>query len=76
MLWAEMKRIASELKKHERILLFAETETIAPDKLPEGVVGRVFCEGGERWRLLVNTTGERMEKLKLEPLGIKITQLD
>ena len=75
-LWAEMKRIASELKKHERILLFAETEMIASDKLPEGVVGRVFRDGGEKWQLLVNTTGGHIEKFDLKPLGVKITQLN
>jgi hypothetical protein len=76
-LWPELKRIAAEIKKHERVLLFAETEAIADDKLPKGVVGRIFREMGEEWKLLVNTSStEAVESLGLAPLGMSFTKAE
>ena len=76
-LWPELKRIAAEIKKHERVLLFAESQAIADDKLPKGVVGRIFREMGEEWKLLVNTSSiEAVESLGLAPLGMRFTKVE
>ena len=76
-LWPELKRIAAEIKKHERVLLFAESQAIADDKLPKGVVGRIFREMGEEWKLLVNTSStEAVGSLGLAPLGMSFSKVD
>jgi hypothetical protein len=73
----DVKRIAAEIKKHERVLLFAESQAIPDDKLPKGVVGRVFREMGEEWKLLVNTSStEAVESLGLAPLGMRFTKVE
>ena len=69
-IWAEIKRVSDELKTHERVLLFAETEALAG--LPKGVVGRTFRENGEEWRLLVNTSCDPVDSLRLRPLDVSM----
>lgn len=69
----EFKRITAEIKRHERVLLFSGSEAIPDDCLPEGVVGRVFSEGGEKWRLLVNTATEPVAEPELPALGVSMT---
>lgn len=70
-LWPEMKRISAEIKKYERILLFSETVPIPDSELPSGTVGRIFREGGEEWKLLVNTKNDKVDSLDLPPLGVR-----
>ena len=65
-----MKRVAREVKSHERVLLFAETADVPG--LPEGVVGRTFRENGETWTLLVNTTEQPVPSLGLVPLEVRM----
>ena len=71
-IWEEMKRVAREVKAHERVLLFAETADVPG--LPEGVVGRTFRENGETWTLLVNTTEKPVPSLGLAPLEVRMKQ--
>ena len=70
--WEELKRVAREVKAHERVLLFAETEDLPG--LPDGVVGRVFRENGETWRLLVNATDRDVPSLGLKPLDVVLSR--
>ena len=52
-------------------------QAIADDKLPKGVVGRIFREMGEEWKLLVNTSStEAVESLGLAPLGMSFTKAE
>ena len=75
-LWSEMKRISAEIKKHERVLLFADTVAIPDADLPKGVVGRFFREDGETWRLLVNTTDKPVHEFGLPPFGVSMIDTD
>ena len=76
-LWPEMKRIAVEIKRHEAMLLAAETEAVQDSDLPSGVVGRIWrMEGGETWRLLVNTSASESANAfgaELPPLGVSLS---
>ena len=40
--------------------------------LPKGVVGRTFRENGEEWRLLVNTSCDPVDSLRLRPLDVSM----
>jgi len=72
-IWEEIKRVSREVKAHERVLLFAETESVPG--LPAGVVGRIFREHGESWELLVNTTDKSVAKPGLKPYEVSMKRL-
>jgi len=72
-LWPELQRISEEIMRHSRVLLFADTEAIPDKHLPKGVVGRLFRENGEMWRLLVNTTDKQIGDFRLPPFGVSMT---
>ena len=78
-LWPEMKRIAAEIKRHEAMLLAAETDAIPDADLPAGVVGRIWRLEGAIWRLLVNTsatTEAQAEGETLSPFAVSLRRLD
>jgi hypothetical protein len=73
--WEELKRISTELKKYERLLLFPETMPIADSKLPLGVVGREFRSDNETWHLLINITNQYKEDCDLKPFEFRFDKV-
>ena len=50
-------------------------EAVNAASLPQGVVGRIFSDGGEKWRLLVNTTENAIAELALEKLAVRMERI-